>query len=125
MADNTNRRSGTIYVKVDGKTLELNGSFSYNLGGPKRSTKKGPTQRYGYKEEAQDCWLEGEVMDSRATDVKKDLIGITNSTVILSLANEKDVVFSNAWWAADGDIGTDESNIQTRFEALEAEEILP
>ena len=121
--DNTNRRSGTIFIKKDGTILELAGDWTYNLGGAKRTTKKGPAKRYGFKEETQDCWLEGEILDSSGLDVIADLLEVGNSTITLELANGKTVVFREAWWAADGDIGTAEANIQARFEAIEAEEI--
>jgi len=123
--DNTNRRSGTISLDIDGETIELNGEFTYNLGGKKRTAKVGPKKVYGYKEEQMIPKIEGEILDSSQLDVKAKLLDISNSTITLELANGKIFILRNAWWGADGDIGTAEANIQAVFEGIEGEEILP
>jgi len=123
MADNTNRRAGTIFIKKDGNILELAGDWDFNPGGKKRSTKKGPTQRLGYKEEVQDCYLEGNLADNSNLDIVKDLYDVTNSSITLELANGKTWIFKNAWWAADGKQNTGEGEIEARFEAISATEV--
>ena len=38
-------------------------------------------------------------------------------------ANGKTIMFREAWYAADGDVGTENANIQFSFEAMSAEEV--
>ena len=121
MADE-NRRSGILFVKVDGVQRDIIGDWTYNFGGPKREAEMGPDRVHGYKETVQNPFVEGEIRDARGLSVV-ELINITNSTITMELANGKVFVLRQAWWAADGDIGTEEANIQARFEGLSAEEV--
>ena len=117
-----NRRSGVLYVKVDGRQYDAKGSYTYNLGSPKREGIVGPDGVHGYKELPQIPYIEGEVVDEKDLDLKKFQL-LEDSTVTLELANGKQVVLRNAWYAADGTIGTEEANVQIRFEGLSAEEV--
>ena len=118
---NANRRAGVLYFKVDGQQYDARGSFTYSLGSPKREAIVGPSGVYGYKEMPQAPYIEGEVTDARGLDVAA-LQGMTESTVTLEIANGKTVVLRDAWYAADGTVGTEDANVQVRFEGLGAEE---
>ena len=119
---NTNRRSGTIYLKIDGTQYDARGSYTYSLGPPKREAIVGPDGVHGYKEMPQVPYVEGEIVDARDLDLAA-LQGLTESTVTLELATGKTVVLRDAWYAADGTVGTEDANVQVRFEGLSAEEI--
>jgi len=121
MADE-NRRSGLLFVKIDGVQRDVIGDFTYNFGLPKREGEVGPDTVHGYKELPQIPFIEGEMRDSNALSVS-ELLSITNSTITLDLANGKTFVLRQAWFAADGDIGTEEANIQLRFEGKSGEEV--
>ena len=41
----------------------------------------------------------------------------------MELANGKVVLLRDAWYAGEGNVGTEEANIQVRFEGLSGEEI--
>lgn len=116
-----NRRAGTIYFKVDGAQYDAKGSFTYNLGSPKRETILGADRVHGYKEMPQAPFIEGEITDRGDLDVAA-LQAVDDATVTLELANGKTIILRNAWYAADGDIGTEDANIQVRFEGHQAEE---
>ena len=79
---NTNRRSGTIYLRIDGTQYDARGSFTYSLGPPKREAIVGPDGVHGYKEMPQVPYIEGEIVDSRDLDLAA-LQGVTESTVTL------------------------------------------
>lgn len=117
-----NRRAGTMFFKVDGTLRDAKGNFTYNLGGPKREGMIGTDlTNQGYKETGQIAYVEGEITDQGDLSLA-DFINIENATITLELANGKVVTFRNAYYAADGNVGTEDANIQVRFEAKEAEE---
>lgn len=116
-----NRRAGTIFFKVNGTQHDAKGSFTYNLGAPKREAIIGADAIHGFKETPQPAHIEGEITDRGDLDVDA-LLRLDDQTVTLELANGKTILLRNAWYAADGNIGTEEANIQVRFEGLSAEE---
>lgn len=122
MANNTNRRAGTIFFKVDSTQYDAKGSFNYNLGADKREAIIGADKVHGFKETKQVAFIEGEITDRADLDVQK-LLELDDVTVTLELANGKTILLRNAWFAGDGNIGTDEANIAVRFEGQSAEEV--
>lgn len=121
MAD-TNRRAGRIKVTIAGTVREAVGSFTYNLGQPKREALVGADKVHGYKEMPQVAFIEGEIRDASDLDLAA-FQNITDATFLLELANGKSIVLRNAWYAADGNIETEEANIEVRFEGIAAEEL--
>ncbi len=117
-----NRRSGMIYFKIDARQYAAKGSFTYNLGAAKREAIIGADAVHGYKETPQAPFIEGEITDAADIDVGA-LLTLDGVTVTLELANGKTVVLRDAWYAGDGNVGTEEANIQIRFEGLGAEEV--
>ena len=116
-----NRRAGVLFLKIDGIQHDVMGNWTYNLGQPKREAIVGPDRVQGYKETPQVAYLEGEITDAGELDVAK-LLNLTDTTTTLELANGKTIVHRNGWYAGDGNIGTENANIQIRIEALSAEE---
>lgn len=120
MADQ--RRAGTIQLKVNGEIHDAKGSFSYNLGRPKREALLGSDSVHGYKEMPQVPFIEGAITDRGSLDVAALASG-TDLTVTLELANGKVVVLSEAWFAGEGTATTEEAEISVRWEGKEAEEV--
>lgn len=121
MATNT-RRGGILSLNLNGRRLDCKGSFTYNLGIPKREAIVGSDGVHGYKEMPQVPYIEGEITDRQDLDVA-ELCRTTGATLTLSLANGKTVVQRSSWFAGDGNVGSEEGNIAVRFEGLSAEEI--
>lgn len=119
----SNRRSGLLEVKVDGVIYDVKGNWTYNLGAPKRDAIVGQDRVHGYKELPQVPFIEGEITDASNLDVAKLLL-TDNATITLNIANGKVIELRQAWYAGEGSIGTEEANIQIRFEGIDAEEIL-
>lgn len=119
---NENRISGRLFVKVDGTQYDAIGGFTYNINPVKRETELGADKPHGYKELPQVQFVEGEIRDASTLNVQA-FFGITNSTMQLELANGKTILLRNAWYAGDGEIGTENANIQLRFEGLAGEEV--
>jgi hypothetical protein len=116
------RRAGIIQLQANGVSYDAKGSFSYNLGRPKREAIIGSSGVQGFKETPQQAFVEGEVTDSATLDLD-DLTGLTGVTVTLQLANGKVIALNDAWFAAEGTGNTEEANIGIRFESESAEEI--
>lgn len=117
-----NRRSGKINVQVNGQVFDAVGEFTYNLGQPKREGLVGPDRVHGYKELPQIPMIEGEVRDASNLDVA-GLLNLTDATITLELANGKTIMLREAWYAGDGNVGTEEANIELKFEGMSAEEV--
>lgn len=121
MAGN-NRVGGIIELKVDGSIYKAKGSFTYNIGRPKRDPVIGADTVHGYKEVPQVAFIEGEITDDPSIALDK-LVTIENATVYLRLANSKLIVLREAWYASEGTGNTDEGNIGVRFEGKSGEEV--
>lgn len=116
------RRAGTILFSIDGTQYEVVGSYTYNLGADKREALVGHDSVHGYKALPQVPFIEGEARD-RGDLALKTLLELDGVTATLELANGKAIVLRDAWYAGDGNVGTEDANIQIRLEGLSAEEI--
>lgn len=115
------RVGGVMFLAVDGQRWDAKGNFTYNLGRVKREAVVGNDQVHGYKEMPQAPWIEGEITD-RGSIPLDELLGVTDATVTIELANGKVIVLRDAWYAADGTGNTEEGNVEVRFEGLTADE---
>ena len=117
-----NRRSGKLSLQVNGTVYDAVGEFTYNLGQPKREGLVGPDKVHGYKELPQIPMIEGEIRDAKDLDVAQ-FLNFTDATITLELANGKTVMLREAWYSGDGNVGSEEANIEMKFEGISAEEI--
>lgn len=115
-------RGGIIRLTVDGILFECKGDFTANIGAPKREAIIGSDGVHGFKETPQVAYIEGKFTDRGGLSITA-LLAMTDQTVYMQLANGKSIVLSHAWYAADGNIGTGEGEIDARFEARAGEEI--
>lgn len=116
------RRGGIIQVQFNGEIVDAKGSWSYDLGKPKREAILGADRLHGYKETPTVAYIEGEITDRGTLDLAA-LSSITDATVTLTLANGKTIVLRDAYAAGDWKGQTEEGNISARFEGADAEEI--
>lgn len=120
MADQ--RRGGTISVQTNGTVQDAKGTFTYNLGRPKRETIIGSDGVHGYKEVPQPAFIEGAITDRGTLDLEA-LVTLKDATVTLELANGKVIVLRQAWYAHEGTASTEEGEIPFRCEGKSGEEI--
>ena len=116
------RRGGIIYFKINGALHEAKGNYTYNFGAPKREAIIGSDGVHGFKEIPQVSYIEGEITDRSDLDVEA-LVNLENATATLELANGKIFVLRDCWYAGDGNVQTEEGNIQIRLEGKSGEEI--
>lgn len=112
--------AGTIYLRVDGRLFSCVGNFTYNLGRPMLTPKVGADGVHGFTETQQAARIEGEISDTRDLDLET-LVGITDATCTLELANGKTVVVRNGGYTAEGNVTTEQGNVQFKFEGLSGE----
>lgn len=116
------RRAGLIQVQVNGEVQDAKGSFSYNLGRPKREAISGSDRVHGFKEMPQVPFIEGAITDRGNLDLAALVTG-SNQTVNLTLGNGKMIVLSDAWFAGEGTGTSEEGEIAVRWEGGSAEEV--
>lgn len=117
-----NKRAGILYFKRNGTVLDAKGNFTYNLGRVKREAIIGADRVHGFKEMPQAPRIEGEITDKGDLSVA-DILNSEDETITLELRNGKTVVLKEAFYSGDGDIGTEEANIQVIFHGMSCEEI--
>lgn len=116
------RIGGIIFFKVNGEGQQAKGNFTYNIGVPKKEMVVGSDQVHGYKEMPVVPFIEGALTDY--TDLNLEALQkVKDATITLELANGKVIVLEEAVYAADGDVTTEEGEIQCRFEGLRGREI--
>lgn len=116
------RVGGIIEFKANGELYSAKGSWTYNLGKAKRDPVVGSDGVHGYKEMPQAPKIEGTITDRSDLDLEK-LLTLKDATVTLRLANEKIIVLRDAFYAGDGDVTTEEGEIQALFHGTSAEEV--
>lgn len=115
-------RAGKITLKTDGNVRDAKGSFTYNLGGDKRTAIAGADRVHGYYSAVQVPFIEGIVTDDGDLDLS-ELIGATDVTVTLDLDNGKTIVLREAWFAGEGNVTTEQGEIAVRWEGKSAMEV--
>ena len=116
------RVGGIIEIKANGELYKAKGSWTYNLGIPKREAVVGSDAPHGFKEMPQSPYIEGVITDHQDMDLKA-LLSLVDATVMLTLANGKIIVLRNANFSGDGNGTTEEGEIEARFDGMTAEEI--
>lgn len=118
-----NRRvGGIIFVKIDGEQFSAKGSFTYNIGVPKREPVVGSDGVHGFKELPQPSKIEGMITDSSELDFEA-LLRTRDATCTLELANGKVIVIQEAFYSGDGDGTTEEGELQFAMTGLRGKEI--
>lgn len=120
---NPNRLGGTIFLSIGGERQGCKGNFSYNIGSPKRDPIIGASEVQGYSEKTQVPMIEGEITD-RPDLTLKDILEFDGDTVTLELANGKVIMLSEAWYAGEGNVSTEEGAIAVLIHARRGEELL-
>lgn len=122
MAD-PQRRAGLIQLQTQGVIQDCKGSFSYNLGLPKRDEILGSDAPHGYKETPQAPFIEGMITDRGTLDVAALVTG-SQVTVTLALANGKTIVLRNAYFSGEGTVTTEEAEIAVKWVGQSANEVI-
>lgn len=118
------RRAGITFFKIDGAQFPMKGEATYGLGKPERTSIVGQDGVHGFAENPMAPFIELTITDGASVNLD-NLSNVTDSTIVLELANGKLVVLRNAFNTNPDGLGgsTSEGEINVRFEGLAAEEI--
>lgn len=116
------RIGGIIEVKVNGELYSAKGTFTYNLGKPKREMVVGSDAVHGYKETPQEAFIEGAITDNADLSLEK-VVSLKDATAILTLANSKVIVLREACYSGDGTVSTEEGEIPFKLSGASADEV--
>lgn len=116
------RVGGIIEFKANGELYSAKGNWTYNLGRPKREAVVGSDSVHGHKEMPQAPKIEGAITDRTDLDLNA-LLTLQDATVTLKLANGKIVVVRDAFYDGDGNVTTEEGEIEVSISGLSAEEV--
>lgn len=112
---------GKVFIDVNGTRIAVKGNVTYGLGVDKREAVIGADGVHGAKSMPQVPYIEFETTDTANLNIKQ-LQSLENCTVVLQKPNGKTVVYSQAWYAGEGQAQTEEGQISCRFEAMQADE---
>lgn len=117
------RVGGIIELKINGNLFQAKGSFTYNLGAPKREAVVGSDAVHGYKEVPQAPMIEGKITDSPDLDLVNSLLTLSDATATLSLANGKIIVLREAFYAGDGNATSEEGEVEFKLQGTSCQEV--
>lgn len=121
MADTTNRLAGVAYLSIDGVAYMLAGDGKYKVSRVERESLVGQDRVHGYSEKPSPGFIAGTLRDASGLSVAS-INAMTNSTVILELANGKTIIGRNMWSAETQEVNTQEGTLEVRFEGFSVEE---
>lgn len=115
MGDTTNRIAGVAFISVDGATIPLVGSLTYNPSNVTRESKSGQDGVHGYSEMPRPGMIKGTIRDSGGL-LLADFNAMTNVTIVLELANGKFVTGRNMWTVEAQEAETAEATFEVTWE---------
>lgn len=112
----TSRRlAGIVALTIDGEAWDVASDCEYDPTGVERETIKGQSRVEGYSEMPAAGFLAFTLRDRGDTTVQQFKL-MTNSTVVVNLANGKTVMGANVWCTKSEEVRTQEATFQVRFE---------
>ena len=122
MANNPGRLAGIASLTIDGVQRMVAGDAKWQPSGFKRESLVGQDSVHGYSEMPRQGSISLSLRDSADLSVA-DIQAITNSTIVLELANGKTVVGRNMWNVEDQEVDTTEGKIDIKFEGKSVVEV--
>jgi len=117
-----NLLAGIAYLSIDGTSYYVVGEAKYSVASVKRETVSGMDGVHGFKENPQAGYIALKLRDTGGLSVA-DFNAMTGVTVVLSLANGKTIMASNAWTVEAQEVDVGEAAFDVRFESAKVEEI--
>lgn len=118
MGDLTNRIAGTAYLSVNGRTVPLEGSFSYSPVRVTRETKSGQDHVHGYSEMPSPGVIKASIRDSGGLKVA-DFNAMSDVPIVCYLANGKVVSGRNMWTVETQEVDTAEAKFEVTWNGFD------
>lgn len=115
MADTTNRLAGIAFISVDGQSYMLQGDLTYRLSKVERESLVGQDTVHGYSEKPSPGMISATLRDAKNLSVSS-INSMTNSTVVLQLANGKTIIGRNMWTVDVQEVKTAEATLEVKWE---------
>lgn len=120
----SNLIAGTASVTVDGQTYLVAGGFKYNPSLVTRESLTGMDSVHGYKEKPIAPSISMSLRDTGGLTVAA-INGMTNVTVVGSLANGKTIIGRSMWSVESQEVESEEATLEVKFEGPQVTEVLP
>jgi len=121
MATDPNLLAGIASLSIDGTNYLIAGDAKYQVSGRKRETLVGQDKVHGYSETPRAGSISLSLRDRGDLSVAA-VQAITNSTIVLELANGKTVVGRSMWNVEDQEVDTAEGKFDVKFEGVSVTE---
>lgn len=109
------RLGGTNFLSVDGVSFLLV-EVGWRVSTPTRESQKGQDGIHGYSEKPEVGHIKGKLRDWGGNSVT--LIGsITNASIVVSLANGKNVIGNGMWLTELGEVSGEDGSLDVTFES--------
>lgn len=115
MADNTNRLAGIAYISVDGQNYMLQADLTYRVSTIERESLVGQDAVHGYGEKPSTGMISATLRDAKNLSVAA-VNSMTNSTVVLQLANGKTIIGRNMWTVDVQEVKTADATLDVKWE---------
>jgi hypothetical protein len=122
MAINPQRLAGVANVYVNGASYMLAGDLAYSPSKVKRESLVGQDSVHGFSEMPVAGYISGTFRDAASLTVA-DFNGMSNVTVVCTLANGKTVTGVGMWVVEVQEVKTQEGTFEVRFEGPLVEEV--
>ena len=114
----TNRRlAGITSFSVNGSNFNVT-EFSWDPGPVERETMMSLSGVDGYRELPVAAYIAGKFRDAQSVNVS-GFVGLTDATVVVQLANGKQVVGHNLWYIARPAVSGADATFDFRFEGAQ------
>jgi len=119
-----NRIAGTCFVKADGKSFQLGGSWTCSVDNYEREGISGLSGVAGYSEKPRVPFFEGEFLTT--SDFKlSDLEAIKSATIQCEQANGDTYMLRQAWCCGKLEVKSEDGTCTVRFEGMSGEHLKP
>jgi len=109
------RIGGILFVKKDGVSFKVKGSWTLKPGTNKKQMVVGADGVHGHNEMPQAPEISGLITDEKSLDVEA-LYNTVGATITAELANGKMFVLEDAIFSGDGESTTEEGEITAEFQ---------
>lgn len=110
-----NRRAGIATLSIDGAAYDVVSEAAYNVNSVKRESLIGQSGVQGFSEMPTTGYISATIRDNGSMTVGA-INTLTNSTLVLTLANGKQV-YGAAMWCTDlEEVNTQEATFKIKFE---------
>lgn len=114
------RKIGVAFATIDGEPVDVKGAVEYNLGFAMRESVSGVGGLHGIKETDRPAWVQ---FTATRPDISvlDELLTAHEATVVVGFRDGTVLTLSDSSFVGEGDISSEEDEIQLRYEGRSAD----